>query len=78
MAQRPKRSDDLVDRDRILAALKACRHDLAIGMSQMRINGPLYIATSELLSSIDAVALVLTNRADIFHAQPHGTRPPQP
>jgi hypothetical protein len=78
MAQRSKRSDELVDRDRLLAMLRLCLHDLATAMSKMHINGPLYAATAELLSSIDAVALVLTNRPDIFHAHPHGTRPPQP
>jgi hypothetical protein len=78
MARRPKRSDDLIDREQLLAALKSCRHDLAISMSRMQINGPLYVAASELLCSIDAVAVVLTNRADFFHAQPHGSRPTSP
>jgi hypothetical protein len=36
---RPKRSDDLVDRERLLDILKCCRHDLAIAMARMRING---------------------------------------
>lgn len=78
MPQRPKRSDDLIDCDGLLAVLKSCRHDLAISMSHMRINGPLYVATSELLSSIDAVAFVLTNRPDALHTKPHGTRPSSP
>ncbi len=66
MARRPKLSDDLIDPEQLLAALKSCRHDVAIAMSRMQINGPLYVAASELLSSIDAVAFVLTNRHDFF------------
>jgi hypothetical protein len=69
----PKRSDDLVDRERLLEILKCCRHDLAIAMARMRINGPLYNSTAELLASIDAVALVLTNRHDYLHVRPHST-----
>jgi hypothetical protein len=50
---RPKRSDDLVDRERLLGILKCCRHDLASAMARMRINSPLYNLTAELLTSID-------------------------
>lgn len=70
---RPKRSDDLVDRDHILAILKLCRRDLALSMARMQIGGPLYNAMAELLGSIDMVALVLTNSPDRLHDQPHRT-----
>jgi hypothetical protein len=78
MARRPMRSDDLIDREQLFAALKSCRHDIAISMSRMQINGPLYVAASELLCSIDAVAFILTNRPDVLHMKPHGTRPTSP
>lgn len=73
--RRSQRSDDYIDREALVAALKVSRDELVRSMSRMTIHGPLYKAASDLLSRIDEVVYVLTDDRRLLHAPQHGTRP---
>ncbi len=67
-----RRSDRFVDRERLLAAMGACRETITREQARMEISGPLYFSSSTVLAAIDGLALMLTGRRDYFHLTGHG------
>jgi cupin 2 domain-containing protein len=73
MPQKPnRRLDRFVDRERLLAAVGACREELTREQSRMEVCGPLYHSSSTVVAAIDSLALMLTGRRDYFHLAGHG------
>jgi hypothetical protein len=72
MARRSSRSDRLVDRPKLLAALGECRLAVIHAMTKMRVTGPLYYSASTVLAAIDALALMLTGQRSYFDLRGHG------
>ena len=56
MNRRTNRSDALVNRPALLAALGACREAVIQEMTKMKIAGPLYYSGSTVVAAIDALA----------------------
>ena len=83
MPRKPnRRSDRFVDRERLLAAIGACRETITREQSRMEVCGPLYHSSSTVVAAIDGLALMLTGRRDYFHLAGHGVHedvgmPPQ-
>jgi len=71
---RKSRSDRLVDRPRLLAALGQCRAALIEASLKMKIGGPLYYSASSVIAAIDGPALLLTGERDHFHLKGHGRK----
>jgi cupin 2 domain-containing protein len=67
-----RRSDRFVDRERLLAAVAACREKITREQSRMEVCGPLYHSSSTVVAAIDGLALMLTGRRDYFHLAGHG------
>jgi hypothetical protein len=65
------RSDALVDRPALLAALGTCRSAVIQEMTKMKPAGPLYYSASTVLAAIDALALMLTGQRDYFALKGH-------
>lgn len=73
MPRKPnRRSDRFVDRERLLAAIGACREEMTREQSRMEVCGPLYHSSSTVVAAIDGLALMLTGRRDYFHLAGHG------
>jgi cupin 2 domain-containing protein len=73
MPRKPnRRSDRFVDRERLLAAIGACRKEMTREQSRMEVCGPLYHSSSTVVAAIDGLALMLTGRRDYFHLTGHG------
>jgi hypothetical protein len=70
--RRPSRSDILVDRPKLLAALGECREAVIEAMAKMKVTGPLYYSASTVLAAIDALALMLTGQRAYFDLKGHG------
>ncbi len=78
MTRRTSRSDALIDRPALLAALGACRTAVLREMARMKAGGPLYYAGATVTAAIDALALMLTGERDYFALKPHsigGSKP---
>ncbi len=75
MPRRSSRSDALVDRPKLLAALGHCRAAVIEAMARMRPAGPLYYSASAVLSAIDGLALMLTGDRAYFHLDGHSGLP---
>jgi hypothetical protein len=72
MTPRHRRSDQLVDRPPLLAALGLCRGALIEAMMKMKVGGPLYCSASSVIAAIDGLALLLSGERDYFHLKGHG------
>ena len=73
MPRKPnRRSDRFVDRERLLAAMGACRETITREQARMEVCGPLYHSSSTVVAAIDGLALMLTGRRDYFHLTGHG------
>lgn len=66
MTRRSTRSDSLVDRPALLAALGPCRAAIITEMARMKPAGPLYYSGATVIAAIDALALMLTGERDYF------------
>jgi hypothetical protein len=78
MNRRTTRSDSLVDRPALLAALGSCRSAVIAEMTRMKAAGPLYYSGSTVVAAIDALALMLTGERDYFSLRAHsigGSKP---
>ena len=71
MNRRTSRSDALVDRPALLAALGTCRGAVIREMTKMKPAGPLYYSGCTVVAAIDALALMLTGERDYFAIKAH-------
>lgn len=55
-----RRSDRFVDRERLLAAMGACRDAITREQARMEVFGPLYYSSLTVIAAIDGLALMLT------------------
>ena len=67
-----RRSDRFVDRERLLAAMGACRQSITREQAHMEVCGPLYYSSSTVVAAIDGLALMLTGQRGYFHLIGHG------
>jgi cupin 2 domain-containing protein len=67
-----RRSDRFVDRERLLAAMGACRETITREQARMEVCGPLYYSSSTVVAAIDGLALMLTGKRNYFHLTGHG------
>jgi hypothetical protein len=74
LTARKSRSDRLVDRPRLLAALGECRSALIEARLKMAIGGPLYYSAASVIAAIDGLALLLTGERDYFYLRGHGRK----
>lgn len=78
MSRLSGRSDALVDRPVLLAALGKCRGTIIHEMTRMKVAGSLYYSGSTVVAAIDALALMLTGQRDYFALKGHsigGSKP---
>jgi len=71
MTRRTNRSDALIDRPALLAALGQCCGAVIAEMTKMKPAGPLYYSGSTVVAAIDALALMLMGERDYFALRPH-------
>ena len=74
MSRRWSRADSLVDRPRLLRALRDCRTAVIEATTRMKPTGALYHSASTVLAAIDGLALMLTGDRSFFHLKGHGTQ----
>jgi hypothetical protein len=71
MNRRTNRSDAMVDRPVLLAALGTCHSAVIHDMTRMKAAGPLYYSGSTVVAAIDALALTLTGERDYLSLKAH-------
>jgi hypothetical protein len=72
--RRSTRSDESVDRPKLLDALGKCRQACIEALTTAKASGPLYHGCSMVVAAIDGLATLLTGNQYHFHLAPHGTR----
>jgi len=78
VTRRTSRSDSLIDRVALLAALGTSRGAVIREMTRMKVGGPLYYSGSTVVAAIDALALMLTGERDYFALKWHSIGGPRP
>jgi hypothetical protein len=77
MTRRTSRSDTLIDRVALLAALGTRRGAVIREMTRMKAGGPLYYSGSTVAAAIDAPALMLTGERDYLALKGHSIGGPR-
>ena len=78
VTRRTSRSDSLIDRVTLLAALGACRGAVIREMTRMKVGGPLYYSGRLLSPPSTPWPLMLTGERDYFALKGHSIGGPKP